>query len=314
MAPEIEMTKKTTGFYIGAYLRATKSGDNYKNYGALCLNSGVKYKSDKTSVVDVNKSTGLVKAKKNGTAKITITFKGVSETCIIKVVSKVSKLSGKYNALQKSASALIKTYGKKITSSNRYQVINADYLYNNAYLAAPYTSNFGVYSGLTSVYENGKYTYIAHIPILAHAAVISDKIDSYATSVNPIGTGNAKIFRLKSISGKGSNATIKLAKNVDEEQMFGLKVAASKFFNSKIVKNNTANFPIYIQDVKTGHIYYGLATAIKGKNTISVKLQSLRLKKGNSYKLVGMRKESCDDWPSNQRFGNSKKNNTFKAK
>ena len=167
--------------------------------------------------------------------------------------------------------------------------------------------------GFTSSYENGKSTYISHIPMFAHASVISNAIDSYKSSLNPIGSGNAKIFKLKSVSGKGSNIMIKLAKNVDEAQMFGLKAAASKFFNSKIAKNRTAKFPIYVQDVKTGHSYYGLATATKGKNTISAKLQSLKLKKGSSYKLVG-RSGVCSDWPSNKIFGNTKKNNTFKAK
>ena len=314
MNPEFQMTKQTTGFYIGDYLTASESGNGYKNYGALSLNSGVKYKSDKTSVVTINKSTGLVKAKKNGTAKITITFKGVSKTCTIKVVSKISKLSGNYNTLKKSADALIKTYGKKLTSSNRYQAINANYLYINACESAPYTSNFNFYSGLTSSYQNGKSTYIAHLPMLAHASVISSKIDTYATNLNPIGTGNAKIFRLKSVSGKGSTVTIKLSKNTTEEQMFGLKAAASNFFDSKIDKSNKVKFPIYIQDVKTRHKYYGLATATKGKNIISVKLQSLKLKKGSSYTLIGMKRNSCDNWPSNQKFGNSKKNNTFKAK
>ncbi len=239
----------------------------------------------------------------------------MSKTCTIKVVSKIDKLSGNYNALKNSANALIKTYGKKITSSNRYQAVNANYLYNNAYSTTSGSANFSIYNGLSySSYQNGISTYIAYMPILAHAAVISDKIDDYARNLNPIGSGNSKIFRLKSVSGKSSTVTIKLSKNVSEEQMFGLKTAASNFFDSKIVKNNTAKFPIHIQDVKTKHIYYGIATAIKGKNTISVKLQSLKLKKGSSYKLIGIQRDSCYNWPSNQKFGNTKKNNTFKAK
>ncbi len=74
--PEFQMTKKTTGFYMGDYIRAAESATGvYKDVGILSLNSGVKYKSSKPSVVDINKSTGLIKAKKNGTANITITFK-----------------------------------------------------------------------------------------------------------------------------------------------------------------------------------------------------------------------------------------------
>lgn len=100
-AVEFRMGKNTTGFYMGDYLNGYVSSENGYKISVLSLNSGVTYKSNNTSVVTINKSTGLVTPKKNGTAKVTITFKRASKDCTIQVVSSVGKLSNNYTALKK---------------------------------------------------------------------------------------------------------------------------------------------------------------------------------------------------------------------
>lgn len=312
--PEIQVTKATKNLYIGDFLSASVSGDNkYQYYAHLSLNSGVKYKSSVTSVASINASTGLVTPKKAGSTKVTITFKGVSKTCIIKVVSSLGKVPSSYSALKKASNVLIKAYGKKITLSNRYKVVNA----RNQYLErrnGTFSGNINTYYGVESIsnYDSSSYTYKntnkAYMPELAHAGAINGKIIDYVKSVNPIGTGGAKLFKVSSVSGKGSNVKAKVSGKVTDNQIFGIKASVSTIWDTKIAKGNTAKFPLYLQDVKTGHKYYAIATVSKGKNVMSIKLQNAKLKKNTSYKLVGITQEEIyRDWAN---WGKTK----FKAK
>ena len=268
--PEIQMTKKTKGFYMGDYLYAYSYGNSYKNYGTLYLNSGVKYKSKDTSVASVNASTGLVTPKKPGSTKITITYKNVSKECVIKVVSDLGKISDSYQPLKKASDTLIQAYGKKVTASNRYNLVNARNLYLEAKEhVTDYALNHNF--GMQSTYDATTYQYKnkAHLPQLAHAYAISETVRKYVESANPIGTGSAKLF----------------------------KASVSRIWDSKIAKGNTAKFPLYVQDVRTKHRFYAIATATKGKNVLSIKVQNLKLKKKGSYRLVGIsHDEIYRDW------------------
>lgn len=309
---DIQISTKTKGFYMGDYLYAYSYGDGYKKYGALSMNSGVKYKSSNTSVAAINSTTGLVTPKKKGSTKITIKFKGVSKTCTLNVVSNLGSGPAEYNKLQKSANALIKGYGKKITTSNRYKVVNLNNVYREERGVVPYISgmspNYGVES--TSAYSDSTWVYAnkAKMPALAHAYVISDKVSDYVDSVNPIGTGSAKLFKVSSVTGKGSAITAKVNGKVTVNQIFGIKASVSSIWDTCIANGNTAKFPLYVKDMTTGHKYYAIATATKGKNTLSIKLQSSTLKKNRTYKLLGISSyDIYGDWTN---WGKT----TFKAK
>ncbi|MCI9446363.1 MAG: hypothetical protein HFH36_03010 [Lachnospiraceae bacterium] len=296
--PEIQMTKKTKGFYMGDYLYAYSYGNSYKNYGTLSLNSGVKYKSKDTSVASVNASTGLVTPKKPGSTKITITYKNVSKECVIKVVSDLGKISDSYQPLKKASDTLIQAYGKKVTASNRYNLVNARNLYLEAKEhVTDYALNHNF--GMQSTYDATTYQYKnkAHLPQLAHAYAISETVRKYVASANPIGTGSAKLFKVTGVRGSGSDVKANVSGKLTDSQIFGIKASVSRIWDSKIAKGNTAKFPLYVQDVHTKHRFYAIATATKGKNVLSIKVQNLKLKKKGSYRLVGIsHNEIYRDW------------------
>ena len=305
---EIQLSTKTKGFYMGDYLYAYTYGDSYRNYGTLSMNSGVKYSSSNASVAAINSTTGLVTPKKKGSTKITIKFKGATKTCTLKVVSNLGAVSTEYKKLEKSSNALIKGYGKKVTTSNRYKLVNLNNIYKNERSEVSYNVFFGIESSSEYVNSAWVYTNKAKLPALAHAYAISQKLSTYVSSVNPIGTGGAKVFKVSSITGKGSAITAKISGKVTANQIFGIKAAASSLWDSYIADGKTAKFPLYVKDMTTGHKYYAIATATKGRNTLSIKLQNAKLKKNRTYKLVGIRLyDMSNTWTKSGKT-------TFKAK
>lgn len=310
---EIQITTKTKGFYVGDLFSAYAYGSNYKNYGVLSMNSGVTYKSSKPAVASVDKKSGLIKAKKKGNTTITVKFKGASSSLKIKVVSSLGTVPS-YKNLEKAADNLIKAYGKNINNKNRYQVVNAQNLYVEEYnrISSMY------HAGLISSYDAKRqvYVYKVFIPAITHADAVSDTVNDYKNLKNPVGTGQAKLLEVTSVSGKNNMVTAKLSKKVTADQIFGLKAASSKLWDTKIEKGKKAEFPVYIRDAKTGHKYYAIATATEGKNTLSIKLRSQKLKKG-SYKLQGMvyhAEESGISYYSFTGDWTNQGNTTFKVK
>lgn len=298
-----EMVKNTKYFYLGSYLQVNVKKKNeswFTSDGYLAEKKGAVYKSSNPAVVSIEKN-GLVKAKKNGTAKITITYKGGSENCTIRVVSSLGPVSETYQKNQevkkfeKISEDMVRVYGNGITASNRYQLISLQNLYYGNERERGYGNgtDIDLNSGMENANEKtsqGKVKQVrkVRVPAYAYVKVINANLNRYAVRMNPIGDGTC--FKVTKVTGKGSKVTVKLNKKVNEDQIFGIKAASSVVFDSKITKSKSALFPVYVQDKKTGHKYYGTAAATKGKNTLSIQLRSAKLKKGNSYRLVGMQK------------------------
>lgn len=81
--------------------RSTGLGISYSYSGTAPKNSDIHWKSSNTSVATVNG--GIVRAKKNGTAKITVEVGGKTDTCTVKVTTtaKWINASGAYTELNK---------------------------------------------------------------------------------------------------------------------------------------------------------------------------------------------------------------------
>lgn len=253
------------------------------------MRSGAKYKSSNPSIVKINASTGLVIPRKEGSAKITATYKGVSITFTIRVVSSIEKdeeIEKYYNVLKKAANQVVQAYGEEITSANRYKILNAVRIYEAKRSGNYSDSQDGVevhYTGSSSTDMTR-----VHYPVLVHARAISRGIRRYTASLNPIGTRSAKWFKIASISGKGSKITIKLKRKITADQIFGINGAVQFLCKGKKVsKSNVAKFPIYIKRKKK---YLATATATKGKDIISINLKTSKLKKlrkGKTYSISG---------------------------
>ena len=299
---EIQVYKDSKNLYAGDFIYAFDSSGKY--YGYLSMNSGVTYKSSKTSVATVN-STGKLTLKGTGTTTITVKFKGQSVKYKLKVVSKKSSItkniiyysSSYIDKVESEAKSYLSATGTvtKITTSNRYKILNAyknyDYSYNTGY-----SSDYNT---------NGTYTYYVYSPSAVHANAVCNALSMYASDRNPFSTHSSKCFKIKSISGKNKKVTVTLKDKVSEDQIFGSNYDFS--WDSYVKKSNTHTFPIYIQDTTTKYKYYAVATINKGSKTMSIEIKNMKLKKGRKYKLVDYTYNSWLD-------GTVNKTVTFKAK
>lgn len=281
--------------------------------------SGVTYKSYNTSVATINKSTGLINAKKTGTARIIIKYKSYVLKCDIKVVSGLSRL---YKELRTEAKSLAKAYGKGVTSSNRYSLVNKSAYYYDMQDELRKARNYD-YSDFYKIiwgtqvndkFDESTYTYVRTVyvrePVLAHAHAIMQAIDYYAYTKNPIATKCSKTFKISSVAGKGDTVIVKLKSNVSSDQIFGIKAATVNVWDNYITSSKKASFPIYIRDNAKRQRYYGIATVTKGSKTMTIKLKDSKLTKNRKYKLVACEQGAIrSDW-----IQYNKNKITFKAK
>ena len=67
------------------------------------------------------------------------------------------------------------------------------------------------------------------------------------------------------------------------DQIYGLQYSES--WSTEIAETTKVEFPIYVQDMSTGHRYYAVATVKKGSDKMTIKTKNLTLKKGRQYRL-----------------------------
>ena len=276
---ELLVQKGDSDLYMGDYITAFSSGSGYyKYYGYLTNNSKVTYKSSNSAVIGINSTTGKMTAKKNGTAKITVTFKGSSLTKKIQVVKSTQKYQaqGIKNAsiYKKGAVDYVKAYGKGVTAKNRYKLasiskMTGGFYYNNI--------------GACDRYENNTGKWIVTDATYVHASVLHNNLERYAEKLNPLSTTSAKTFNIQKLSGKGNTVTATLKSKVTADQIYGLQYSES--WSTEIAETTKVEFPIYVQDMSTGHRYYAVATVKKGSDKMTIKTKNLTLKKGRQYRL-----------------------------
>ena len=285
---EIWIAKGEKNFYAGDLVNAYRDYPNYKYYGFLSMNSGVTYKSSKTSVASINSKTGKINAKKTGTTTITIKYDGQTVKFKLKVVNSKdlkkklpSHVTSYMSDLEDCADAFLDLAGDvtKITTANRYDILTA-------YKSYDYRAE----NGLTNTYElvsgNYKLTYYIYSPKAARAYVTCNALNQYSNNCSPFATTSSKCFKVKSISGKGNTnkITVDLKDKVTEDQIFGGNYFLS--WDSDIEKSGTYTFPIKVKNMKNNHHYYAIATVKKGSAKMTIKTKNLKLKKGTKYKLI----------------------------
>jgi len=147
---DVYVYKGAKNFYAGDYYIARKSEDKSvpghtiietTTLGYLSQLKGVTYNSSKPSVATITKA-GLITPKKTGKTTITIKYKSLKRTFNLNVVSEknIYKKIGDYYkntaaTMEKSAKAFIKAVGSstKLTTKNRYKLLNATKDYNHSY-------------------------------------------------------------------------------------------------------------------------------------------------------------------------------------
>ena len=280
--------------YIGDYVYAVQNGKAYKYYGYLSTQSGVTYASSNSNVVAVDQY-GKLTVKKAGIATITLKFKGKSTKIKLKAVDgELPSYGSSSTSAISDAQKLVKTYGTGITAKNRYELVNQVAKINRQ----------SYFMGISLVHQNG-LQYITN-PICAHASAIESAVSEYSYSVaNPLSTRSSKMFKINSVTGQGTTATITLKSKVTADQLFGLAYTTRKDYKSTIKKGNTCQFKIKLKG--NGKTLSATATAKVGSNKITIKTK--KLTKGKTYVL-----QDCyyGGWLDSKRGGNKKI--SFKAK
>lgn len=280
--------------YIGDYVYAVQTGKAYKYYGYLSTQSGVTYASSNRNVITVDQY-GKLTIKKAGTSTITLKFKGKSTKIKLTAVDGEVPSSGMENASAvRDAQKLVKIYGTGITAKNRYELVNQVAKINRQ----------SYFMGTSKINQNGMQ-YISN-PICAHASAIKSAVNEYSYSVaNPLSTRSSKMFKINSISGQGTKATITLKSKVTADQLFGLACYTRKDYKSTIKKGNTCQFKIKLKG--NGKTLNATVTAKVGSNKLTIKTK--KLTKGKTYVL-----QDCyyGGWLDPKEGGNKKI--SFKAK
>lgn len=295
----IKTYAKADNFYVGdlVYCEAYTYDNNgnyvsYKDYGYLSTNSGVKYKSSKTSVASVD-SKGLLKIKKAGKTTITVTFNKQTIKFDINVLSKTKffdemKSKASYNDWKKLASnadkaakAYLKKIGTKpdvVKGKNRYDILSA---YNQYESVSNGFTSFHTLNPSTNTYEINSYYYS---PTALHVTRLDNKIASDINNINPFSTYSAKHFAPKSISGKGKTITVTLKSKVDDTMLLGANGAFS--WDTEVKASKKYTFPIIVMNTSNNREYYGIATITKGSKKMTIELKNHKLVKGKKYQLV----------------------------
>lgn len=262
---------------------------NGSRYVRLDTVTGDTYKSKKTSVATIS-SKGILQAKAKGTTNITIKYKGITETCEVTVVKKNDfGLSAERSALSKAVKALDKAYGGKITSKNRYKVLQAYKDYSKkiqTYQAidssgfAKAKSEYGYYSGSTNK--------LAVPEMLGLGNEVNQALATEAREKNPVGTVQSAMFKIKSVTAKAKSRsfTINIKKKVNDDALFALQYTYSE--DDYIEKDDRAVFPITVEDTKTGYKYSGHGIAQKNSTKLTINMDYLKLVKGRKYRLIGL--------------------------
>lgn len=324
---EIVVYNGAANLYAGDFIEVDRIHNSTLDggyLGYLSLLKGATYKSSKSSIATINKTTGKIKTKKAGTTIITVKYKGKTVKFNLTVLSKTKffkKLTAHDSsytkkaatAYDKKANAFLRKTGKTptINKSTRYELLSAYKSYS------PCEGYLIISTSDSNTVASRSYYYYSTPS--AHAFAICSKIGNYSYSLNPFNVDDPEwenFFEIKSISGKNNKITITLKKKVTADMIYGANYAFS--WNAKLKESDKYSFPIVVQDTSNNRKYYAVATVTKGSNKMVIKLKKHKLVKGQTYKLLARSSTSKNftvlgDWLDNEYCINQNKSK-FTAK
>lgn len=316
MGPRMDITsltvEKGAEFYIGDYI-AIHNGPTYK------LASAVKasYTSNKKSVATVN-GKGYLVAKSVGTAKITIKYKGISQTGTLKVVEEGSfGEKESYQKLAEAAETVAKNIPSKVTARNGYGYLEKMTAYEDlANSLSQDVSPDGFVkkeSKMTLGYNSlSVTTYVPTeklaVPKASRYNRLRYELNSYANKNSPILEDSSRKATIASARATAQKLTIKLKKAISKEQMLAMKISERDivFEDPVLQKENidTGNNKVYVwiylrnKNKPNDQLYMPVCMTQGSKIIIStgkprkkkyvgnkVKSVNAKLKKGTSYIL-----------------------------
>ena len=251
------------------------AGSNSKAWSLAEEKKGVRYSSSKPSVVSVNKE-GLINPMKTGSAPISITFIGKTESVPIKVVKKGKLKLSSFKKQEKSAKEFLKVCDKKITSKNQYEILKKYLTFRDCCGAGYELRNKIDENGLKvekSKNPNGPSYVTKNVilaPNVAKAKVKSMKVLDYFKKRSPVGTNTSKWFKVKKVNVPNPGATtftIALKNKVTASQLYSLQAQ----FGRCDGRDNMAEFWVWLVDDE-GKVMDCYGKVKKGSDKIECRL------------------------------------------
>lgn len=263
-------------FYIGDLIAASASDE--RTCGSLLK---MTYSSSKSSVAAVGKNTGLVTAKKSGTATISAKYGKKTMKCTLKVVKKGSlKTTSTYKSLNSAANTFVKSFPTEITAKKAVKAIKALKTFENAWDKKNGWSSADEYGFRRD--KNYNTTNELIVPMAGRAEAMRRMFSTYAGNYIPTSTESAHCFKIsKAAASVSKNAiTVTLKEKAAEREIISLQ-----YFNKDYAKlNNTvvnkAQFRVSITDLTTKKVYWAIGEASTGSKTITLKLYDVTYKNG----------------------------------
>lgn len=273
-------------FYIGDLIWAyNSSSDEPGKTGSLLK---MTYSSSKKTVAAVDKSTGLVTAKKAGTTTISAKYGKKTMKCTLQVVKKGSlKSATTYKSLNNAANTLAKAIPTELTAKKAVKAIKAMKTYENT------LKKKGIWADSYSGFSEKDYydTNELVVPMAGRYKTLDSMFADFAWDNNPTETSSSHLFKISKVSASVSKNTITvtLKEKATEKQIIALQYSGSY---SEKLKNTTANkaqFILWVTDQKTKKGYYAIADAATGSKTLTLKLYDMTYKNGKeSWKRVSI--------------------------
>lgn len=292
--------EKGAEFYIGDYI-SINNGRTEK------LASAVKasYTSSKKSVATVNYK-GYLVAKSVGTAKITIKYKGISQTGTLKVVEEGSfGEKESYQKLAEAAETMAKNIPSKVTVRNGNRYLEKRNAYKDlanslsqdvsldGFVQEERQMTLGYNSPATGYFPTEKLA----VPKASRYNRLVYELYTYSKKNSPVWENSSRKVTIASARATTQKLTIKLKKAISKEQMLAMKIEEEGEENIKAGKNKVYTLIHLSNKNKRSDQHFVPVCITQGSKTIistgkpyqdkyvrnKIKRVNSKLKKGASY-------------------------------
>ena len=287
-----------SSFYIGDFVILYKGSSS----STVSLLKG-SYRSSSAKTASVN-GKGYLKAKKAGTADITVRCQGMTTVCHLTVEKKGTFDLKKDTAVQnlnKAAGTLAKGLPKKLNANSAYNLAKKTASYESAYesLSMKKLSYEGFLfeqerPAPNTGAEYGRSEKLA-VPQAGRYLTAQSLLGQFKKSNDPTAAGKKKSLKIASAAAKaGKNSiTVKLKKGPDVAQILAAQLV-EPVFNSSVLSKSSAILEVSIFDTTDEAYYRGHATLKRGSKTLTLNVldksskagKAIELQKGHTY-LIG---------------------------
>ncbi|MCD7735869.1 MAG: Ig-like domain-containing protein [Lachnospiraceae bacterium] len=276
---QVVTIEKGQNFFAGDLIYYDSTG-NYE-FVTLSMLSGATYKSSKTSVATIGKSTGKVTAKATGTTTITATYKSKKVTFKLKVLKKGALgTTTTYKSLNEKANLISSAFSSSPTTTIKraFQVSKKLAKLANADSTLIWVCGYRGDNPVGVSYASDWTTINLNIPL-------STRIYTLEMMYNPLATGSANAFQASKMTASVSKNTLTLTlkSKATKEQVTWLREAYEQSSSTKTYYTSG------IWDETSGKFYDARVYVTAGSKNLTIKLYS----NGKRAKVIKGHKYTC---------------------